>query len=372
MTKAPKRRAGKTIDLILEYFSDTCSDDRSRELRTILWNTIVDPTQLESSGRLSFDSRARTEARVVSDSLESVTNGMFNPEALEGLHALDETSIFYPWKHLVLALSAIYSGSEDMQACIDRIPQGTPPERLKPVLCRIAQLDTATRLSSQEEVHSQRVLRSSDSIGEALDGLAACVAGGNEDAFADGAALAVKDILAVDSELALQVAAWAFAKAFDLDLSVAVLVKRLGLVLPPSEVQRLLALALLPEAPEISLLAWIRSLRLYIGHGDAEPLEVRERLRLIGEIAPLARDALETTDLPADRDYMVSLEALSCQMLSEMKHAVSGMEFPAQSEDDVFDLLVSFADSDGVPRDSQSRPPAGICPPDPPVQFELF
>lgn len=372
MTKAPKGRAGKTIDLILEYSSDTCSDDRGRELRSILWNTIEDPMQIESSGRLSFSSRPRVEARVIADSLESVTNGMFNPEALEHLQRLDETSIFFPWKHLVMALSAIYSGSEDVQAFIDRIPQGTPPARLRPVLLRIAGLDTDAPLSSQEEAHSRRVLRASDSITEALDGLTACLAGGNEDAFADGAALAVKDMLSVDSERALQVAVWALATAFDLDFSVSVLIKRLGLVLPPSEVQRLLALALLHEAPDISLLAWIRSLRLYVSHGDAEPLEVQERLRFIGEIAILARDSSEAPDLPGDQDYLVSLQALSNQMLSETRHAMPGMVLPEQTENDVFDFLVSFADGEGLSPEPQSRHPNGKSPVESPIQFELF
>ncbi len=382
MTKAPKARPGKIIDLILEFFNGTCTADRRAQVRTSLWNTIEDPAGIEALQRLSYSSQARIEARTVLDSLESVTNGMFNPEALESLEKLDANSIFYPWKLLIEALSAVYSRASDTEEHIARIPPGTPPAKLGKVLRRIAGLDTSTKLSPMEEAHCQKVLRGNNSIMEVLDNLAGCLESGNEDAFADGTALAVKDVLLVDSAVALRVAAWAFDRALDLDFSVAVLVKRLSMVLPASEVQRLLALALLPEDPDLSLLAWIRSLLCYVNNGDAANVGVQERLRLIGEVASLAAETTRASQSGGDHDYLLSLEALTARMMSEIGHALPDLALPEWSESCVFDNLASLPGTlvqttlpspfpaliqESKRRGAKMKPPKEM-----PAQFDLF
>jgi hypothetical protein len=99
-----------TLALIRDYLK---SDGTGTEQwKSVLETRIGDPTLFFQFQSTFPGHPAVREAFVVYDALETVTNGIHDPDILEGLSMIKETSPFFCWKNLILGLSALYHGEQ--------------------------------------------------------------------------------------------------------------------------------------------------------------------------------------------------------------------------------------------------------------------
>src|SRR6056297_359405 len=107
-----------------EVAGSTSYEAAVEELRKL----ITSPYLYRDDTRFKLPEGMAEESIIVSDALESVTNGMYNPEVLNRLQEITEKSPFHPWKNGVLSILSFYQSDRDnMLQLLEQIPAESPP-----------------------------------------------------------------------------------------------------------------------------------------------------------------------------------------------------------------------------------------------------
>ncbi len=258
---------------------------------------------------LSADCTAVAEAYAVSDALESVTNGMYDPEALAGIAEIGEDSPLYYWQRLVYALIAFYQGDRDnMHQLLEEIPDGFPPDRLKRVLFHLTGVRQIAEPSKEQRELIRKVEEDHSFIRSAVTQLKEYLEDGMEETFAETAALLVKDLAFTRSEAAKRLALTCMQAAGEDTLSL--FVEQLPLIFGEAEGNRLVALALMRESPDVSILFWIRLILRCLIKDDLSHETVEAHLSIVGDLAARLLDELPEEEA-GEQDYDSYFERLA-------------------------------------------------------------
>jgi hypothetical protein len=215
----------------------------------------------------------KRQAILVMDALESVTNGMENPDVFDKLDDIPRESPFHAWISLVSALRAFYHGDpEEMVRKLDEIPPETPPKVLSRVLLHLSSLDLREGpLTGIEQRLVQSVENPGGLISETLLQISEALESNREEIFSDAVAYLAKELYVTMPEISKRLFLWALAaqreKGWDDDILAAY--GKLIFGIPESE--RLLALSYFDTAPEAALLYWSRFRKSVAGLPSGRP-----------------------------------------------------------------------------------------------------
>ncbi len=178
--------------------------------KSALRDLLHDPFLVLACDILHDDHVFKQEALIVSDAFESVTNGMYDPHALQQLDRIDAESIFFPWKHMIAALHAMYAGNEkEFEEALSHIHPSSLLAKLVPLLKHITGLVPLGReLLSFEKQFACLVIDNNMYIHSAVEELVEALTQGFDDVFVSTALLLVRDLLKRDAEVAVWVAEW--------------------------------------------------------------------------------------------------------------------------------------------------------------------
>jgi hypothetical protein len=258
--------------------------------------SLTDPRIPTRFTVLSEESPAVAEAYAVSDALESVTNGMYDPEALSGIAEMTEDSPLYYWQRLVYALIAFYQGDRDnMHQLLEEIPDGVPPASLKEVLFHLTGVRPIAEPSKEQRELIRRVQEDHSFIRSAVSQLKEYLENGMEETFAETAALLIKDLAFTHPEVARRLALTCMQAGGEDALTL--FAEQLQLIFGEAEGNRLVALALMGESPDVSILFWIRLVLRSLMEDDPSRETVDAHLSIVGELAARVLDELPSEEL---------------------------------------------------------------------------
>ncbi len=165
------------------------------------------------AAHLSDDHPLVREAVSVMDALESVTNGMEDPDALERMEAVSCDSPLAPWADLVRALRAFYAGEHDrMKRLLGRIPRSEAPRRIERVLLLLAGEDVPRESLGRVEKDLVRDILGEDRLlTETLAEVEHAPDAGREETFSDSAAFLARELYAADPVSSKRLFLWALA-----------------------------------------------------------------------------------------------------------------------------------------------------------------
>lgn len=297
------------------------------ELKTL----IAAPHLYRDRTRFQLPEGMAEESMIVSDALESVTNGMYNPEILNRLQEISSTSPFYPWKSTVLAILAFYQSDRDnMLQLLEQIPETAPPAALKPVLLNLGRIDTTSPLSSPgrqlvEEVREDRVF-----LRSAIEQLEEYIDAGIEEAFSETALLLVQELLSSYPQAARRLALWSMQTAAEHEFDLSFYLARFKIMFGEVEGLRLTALALQSAEPDISLLFWLRYTIGHLSSGLVDQSELAALLSLVADIVKEFQSDGTYEQLVENNDYTKGLGSLVRKLYDEVQRHLPALEPPLQ------------------------------------------
>ncbi len=202
----------------------------------------------------------RKQAIVVLDALESVTNGMENPDVDGLLEELPADSPFLPWRDLIRALKAFYRGdAAGMKEHLDAIPASSPPKALERLLLHLSGVRPAeARLGRVEREIIANIRAERGPMVDAVSQITEALAVDNEAGFSDSVAFVVKELYVGEPETAKRLALWAMERIDGKETGSALFRGHMKLIFGEQEARRLAALSLMDRDPEGSLASWIR------------------------------------------------------------------------------------------------------------------
>ncbi|MGC9311129.1 MAG: hypothetical protein ACP5IA_00450, partial [Sediminispirochaetaceae bacterium] len=303
------------IEKLLLSLQEARTPAEHRRIMVELSACIGDPRIFQEEPVVHYNTRLHQQSIVIWDAFESVTNGMYNPEALHRLEEIDDESPFFPWKNFILAVLAFYQGDRDnLFQLLEKIPAGTPPGRFRNLL-RHFEEDTARGKAANklytllEDDH--------DFTSCAVDQLNDCLENNHAEAFLESTGFLVRDILASHSHAARRLAVWSIQVSSLHDFDISGYICRLTDMFGRKEALRLVAVALMPVEPEISLLFW---LRYGIESVSQDTMSGGETFALISIISDTYRKILEDNmldELRGNREYTGSLHSLVLKLGDE-------------------------------------------------------
>lgn len=304
-----------TIEKLLLSLQEARTPVEHRRIMIELSVRIGDPRIFQEEPVVNYNTRLHQQSIVIWDAFESVTNGMYNPEALHRLEEIDDESPFLPWKNFILAVLAFYQGDRDnLFQLLEKIPSGTPPGRFRNLLRHFEEDKTHEKAANKlytllEDDH--------DFISCAVDQLNDCLENNHAAAFLESTGFLVLDILASHSHAARRLAVWSIQVSSLHDFDISGYICRLTDMFGRKEAHRLVAVALMPMEPEISLLFW---LRYGIESVSQVTMSSEEIFALIAIIADTYRKILEDNmldELRGNREYTGSLHSLALKLGDE-------------------------------------------------------
>lgn len=265
--------------------SDRDSEDHDT-LFDLVRRGLDDPLEVERSPLLSDTHPLKREALAVTDSFEAVTNGMDNPEAFERLESVGESSVFYPWKLLVLTIRELYREDEKaMEEYLEAVPSETPAALIAPFLRHVISGEPLGPVCAEAcGKLAKAVMTDNRLLESAVEQLHESLAAGLEDLFTETAVMIIKENIRGAVGLTSRFALWCIESLVRNELSPASFISRLKGFLPQAEVYRLTALAMLDTDPDISLLFWIRFLLSRLHERDIPLAETEEALAIMREL----------------------------------------------------------------------------------------
>jgi len=221
---------------------------------------LIHPGMVLAAPQLTAAHPLRREALAVADAFEAVTNGMQTRDVMTALEALEEDSIFQPWRHLILGIHFFYEQlDEAASAHFLAVPLHSPLSALSRTLLSFLDLPggvpvaTSAARSLFEKIH-----RTDPELSALVQRLTDGLESGDEVDFWNTLA----DFLETcrDGELGARCVLWVWGQLewldFDeqqlLDLTIALWAK--------PEAYRLAALGSAPWDPEASALFWMKFL----------------------------------------------------------------------------------------------------------------
>ena len=258
---------------LLPAFCLSRSLTQRERLRGEIASLIIRPSILLEAVPSAVDPALRADSYAVSDAFESVTNGIRDDALIDRCREIPEDSPLRDWKHLTLAVHALYRGNHDAVAeHLAMIDKGTPPAALVPVLTAGMSSGTRSELG-RALVDDREVLR------DAVEDLVTSIENGVQDHFDDMTELIISGI--EDEEAARKVAERCFREGYLRDLSPARL-RQLGTARwGKRETDRVFAAAIAEEDPGLSLFLLARSTAAVLEESDPLPGELDRSLDLL-------------------------------------------------------------------------------------------
>jgi len=321
----------KIEQLLLSLHTESVGSPVYRTAVEKLKALIATPYLYRDETRFQLPEGMANESIIVSDALESVTNGMYNPEILNRLQEIGSTSPFYPWKSAVLAILAFYQSDRDnMLQLLEQIPDSTPPAALKVVLLHLERVDTVTPLPPAggrlvEEVREDRTFLQS-----AIEQLEEYIDTGIEAAFSETAMLLVQDLLSSYPQAARRLALWSMQTAVEHEFDLSFYLNRFKAMFGEVEGLRLTALALQSVEPDISLLFWLRYTIGHFASGLVDQSELAALLSLVADILKEFQSDGTFEQLVENEDYTNGLASLVRKLHDEVHRHLPDLAPPLQ------------------------------------------
>lgn len=306
---------------LLRAFIASGGDSEDHDtLSDLVRRSLDDPLAVERSPLLSDTHPLKREALAVTDSFEAVTNGMDNPEAYERLEAIGESSVFHPWKLLILAIRELYREDEEaMKEYLRLIPHETPAALIAPFLQHISSGEplgpTCTEACgklAKAVVTDNRLLES------AIEQLHETLAAGLEDLFTETAVMIVKENIRGAADLTSRFTLWCIESLVRSELSPASFISRIKGLMPQAEVYRLTAVAMIDTDPDISLLFWIRFLLSRLHDKDIPLAETEEALEIMRELHDSIAELDRMNGDEPDAEFTENLKGLLRNLYQEL------------------------------------------------------
>lgn len=314
-----------------------------REIAGKLSTLISDPRIYRYENLRMLPRGLEEESIIIFDALESVTNGMYDPEILNRLRSIEDDSAFTPWKYTILALLSFYQADRDnMLQLVGRIPQDTPPALIGEVLLRL------TGIRSPDEADKQ-VVKLIDLVREdhtfmksAVRQLEEYLNEDFEEAFVENSILLIRELLSSHPETARRLALWSMRIAADRDYDLSAYPSRLSELFGKNEGMRLTAIALAETDPDLSILFWLRYAVSRPIERRTEEVETSAILSILADIwTSLGREDF-FTQLQNNKTYTKSLLSLLRKLQDELLQAGNGEGFPEalfSEKSDPFSLM---------------------------------
>lgn len=352
------------FEYALKQYLGTPLPHLRRDAADKLAATLEHPRQILETGLLTDDHSLKKEALIISDAFETVTNGMYNPEVLEGLEEIAEGSLFYHWKELILAIFFYYQGlPESSRIHAGRIPDSSVPGRLKKFLSALESHETAG-LGREEfqvfrEIH-QLDPRMSAAIEQVLDALDT----GLEEMFLQGLEKVLTSLPEDSDDLGRSLALWSLNQLAVQDFDPDNLGQLIQRIYGKPEGCRLIALGLLPFDPENAALFWLQFLIFALREGALSIQALRQAWSLLREMAASLGAAPGAPE--PDQEFKRDLESLLSQLRQTAERSM--IDF-TPLEKTWEELKRSW---DGQKSERAAKPPIKAKNTQKPVQFELF
>ncbi len=321
----------KIEQLLLSLHTEAAGSPGYRTAVEELKTLITAPHLYRNETQFQLPEGMAEESIIVSDALESVTNGMYNPEILNRLQEIDSASPFYPWRSAVMAILAFYQSDRDnMLQLLEQLPDASPPAGLKPVLFNLCRIDTEKQLGAAatrlvDEVREDRVFLLS-----AIEQLEEYLETGLDEAFSETAMLLVQDLLSSYPQAARRLALWSMQTAAEQEFDLSFYLGRFKVMFGEVEGLRLTALALQSVEPDISLLFWLRYSIGHLSSGLVDQTELAALLSLIADIVHRLQHDGTYTQLVENVEYSKGLGSLVRKLYDEVQRHIPELQQPLQ------------------------------------------
>ena len=315
-----KRKEPEINKLLRELMISNTESKNTSKIEAELRYKIPDPGFIEKSDLVSENNPIKLEARIITDAFESVTNGMYNPEALELLKSLPENSVFSIWRDIIYALYYYYQNKPDkVQEILDKVPKNTPPSLLSPVLQYLSDSNQHKPVTKLEKSLISKIREDSSFFKEAQSQLQECLDRSYEDLYLDTASLLIKDTYTQNTNAAQKLSIWCLKTASEYNFSLTPLLNNIKIIMGTPEGLRLTAIALLSEDPDISVLFWIRSLICLLKERNIDKEKLGGYLTIIAETVEAVFEIYESFNDFLDSDFFEGFHALLNLLNQELK-----------------------------------------------------
>ncbi|SRR6056297_789240 len=297
------------------------------ELKTL----ITTPHLYRNATHFKLPEGIAEESIIVSDALESVTNGMYNPEILNRLQTITPESPFYPWKCAVPAILAFYQSDRDnMLQLLEKIPDTSPPAALKAILQRLGTKETEIQLNSASSALVEAVREDQGFLGSAIEQLQEYLDSQLEEAFSETSMLLVQDLLSSYPQAARRLALWSMKTAAEQEYDLSFFLGRFEAMFGEVEGLRLTAIALHPVEPDVSILFWLRFTIGHLSSGLVSQTELAAILFLVGDIIKELKSDGTFEQLVDTHEYSRGLTSLVNKLVDEVQLHFQNLEYPLE------------------------------------------
>jgi len=290
---------------------------------------IASPYLYRDDTKFKLPEGIAEESIIVSDALESVTNGMYNPEVLNRLQEITEDSPFYPWKNGVLSILSFYQSDRDnMLQLLEQIPAESPPAKLKPILLHLSRVDTTTPPPSNAHGLIEAVREDRAFLQSAVEQLTEYLEDQLKEAFNETAMLLVQDLLSSYPQAARRLALWSMQTAAEQEYDLSFILGHFKKLFGEVEGLRLTAISLQPVEPDISILFWLRYAIGNLASGLVTQTELAAILSLIADIIQDFQRDDTYLQLYENREYSRGLTSLVKKLYDEVQIHLRDVEAP--------------------------------------------
>ncbi|MDZ7792468.1 MAG: hypothetical protein U5P10_01885 [Spirochaetia bacterium] len=319
----------KIEQLLLSLHTEAVGSSNYAAAVDELKNLITSPYLYRDDTKFKLPEGMAEESIIVSDALESVTNGMYNPEVLNRLQEITGDSPFYPWKNAVLSILSYYQSDRDnMLQLLEQIPAESPPAVLKPILLHLSRVDTATPPASCAHDLIEAVREDRAFLQSAVEQLSEYLEDQLEEAFNETAMLLVQDLLPSYPQAARRLALWSMQTAAEQEHDLSFILGRFKIMFGEVEGLRLTAIALQSIEPDISILFWLRYAIGNLASGLVTQTELAALLSLIADIIQNFQRDDTYLQLYENREYSRGLTSLVKKLYDEVQIHLQEVDSP--------------------------------------------
>ena len=303
----------------------------SRIMREIALR-MDDPRVFQSEELMKYSTKLYEQSIIIWDAFESVTNGMYNPELLGRLEAVEGSSPFLPWKNLVLAILAYYQGDRDnMLQFLEQIPVNSPPGRFRGILRYLEGVETPGLKNPGVEKLEKLLKQDRGFIQSAVQQLNDCLENNHEEAFFESVILLIRDIHPSYPQAAKRLILWSIQTAAIREFDITGYIGQTTVLFGRKESLRLTASALASVEPDISILFWLKYAIEKISLGEADTGELHALVSIISDaVRRLDEDKVFVT-LRNNLEYTRSLQSLVLKLREEVLRHFPGSKGPLSS-----------------------------------------
>lgn len=328
-------------DLLLSLQETAAGSIEYSQIAHTLSTLIADPRLHLRDELLQIPPHIQDESLVISDALESVTNGMYNPSVLKKMGAIPEYSPFAAWKQTILAILAFYRGDHDnMLQLLKKIPTDTPPAVLLPIFLHLSHLEPMDEAPKEASSLIRMIKEDRTFLHSTVEQLEEYLDGDIEEAFGETTFLLIRDLIGSYPEAARRYALWSMQTAIRREYDLTIYLSEFNSLFGRLEGLHMTALALHKIEPDIAILFWLRYVVARISEELSDMIEIYAFLSIIADaVRTLIEDDLFEA-LQEDKEYTQNLATLIMKLRNESRRHFPDLSelppelFPGISEED--------------------------------------